>query len=120
MIQQGTKFYMPIKVTGISLDDVAKIEFLFKQSNFLNAEPLKSALWDSENETSEAFRTEDSSGNDVIAIPWSMEETYLFRSGSQFYLHARIHPKDTDCNPPVRIVPIVMDRTLFAKGEIVE
>ena len=117
MYQQGTKFYMPIRLIGISLDDVSSIEFTFKQTKDMSATALKSALWDAENETEDVFRTEYSDGNDVIAIVWSMDETYLFRSGQLFYLHARIHLSETDMNPPVKIVPIVMDETLFAKDE---
>ena len=117
MYQQGTKYYMPIKVTGIDLDDVASIEFMFKQIRDMKAKPEKTALWVSGDENETAFITEDSSGNDVIAVAWTKDETYLFKSGQPFYLHARIHLKDTDMNPAVKIVPIIMDDTLFAKHE---
>lgn len=119
MYQQGTKFYMPIRLIGISLDDVSSIEFTFKQMKDMNADSLKTALWDSDNETEEAFVTQDSSGKEVIAIAWTMEETYLFKTDKFFYIHARIHMKNTEMNPPVKIVPIIMNATLFALGEVV-
>ena len=117
MYQQGTKFYMPVHVSGVDLDNIAAIEFMFKQGRDMSLPALKTAFWNADNETEEAFVTEDSSGKEVIAIAWTMEETYLFKSNQKFYLHARIHLNGTLMNPPVKIVPIIMDETLFASGE---
>ena len=117
MYQQGTKYYMPILLTGVDLDDVSEIEFVFKQGPSMTEAALKTALWVNGDENATAFRTEDNDGNDVIAIPWTMDETYLFVSGRRFYVHARIHLNGTDANPPVRIVAVVMSETLFAQGE---
>lgn len=117
MYQQGTKYYMPILVTGVDLDDVTSIEFMFKQGMSMSGTALKTALWVNGDENATAFRTEDNDGNDVIAIPWTLDETYNFVSGRRFYVHARIHLNGTDANPPVRIVAVVMSETLFAQGE---
>lgn len=119
MYQQGTKYYMPISITGISLESVSSIEFMFKQVKDMTASPLKTALWVAEDENETAFITRDSSGNDVIAIVWTKAETYLFKSGQLFYIHARIHLADSDVNPPVLIVPIMMNETLFNSSEVV-
>lgn len=117
MYQQGTRLYMPIRLTGADLDDVSSIEFMFKQTKDMTDVALKSALWVNGDENSTAFRTEDNDGNDVIAIPWTLDETYLFKGGRFFYVHARIHLTGTDANPPVRIVSVVMSETLFNQGE---
>ena len=45
MYQQGTKLYMPIRLTGADLDDVSSIEFMFKQTKDMTDVELKSALW---------------------------------------------------------------------------
>ena len=117
MYQQGTRYYMPIQLTGVSLDNVTSIEFMFKQGMSNAGTALKTALWVSGDENATAFRTEDNDGNDVIAVPWTLDETYNFISGRRFYVHARIHLSGTDANPPVRIVAVVMSETLFAQGE---
>lgn len=116
MYQQGTKFYMPVKLSGIELSDISSIEFLMKQTKNKNAPTRKTSLWKSDG-TGDAFTsTEDI---DTIIIPWELSETYNFTGGQTFYLHCRIHLTESDANPPVPIVPLIMDETLFSETEAV-
>lgn len=116
MYQQSTNFLMPISLDGIDLTDVESIEIMFKQERSPAAKPLKTALWRADGTGSATTDPETENG---ILVPWTMEETYYFAPEREFYLHARIWLVGTTMNPPVPILPLTMDMSLFARDEVV-
>ena len=114
MFQQGIQFHMAIKMNNLTLSDVSSIEFLFKMSKQNSAPAIKSSLWKSDG-TGDA----QTGQNDIILIPWSMEDTYKVPEGKTFYIHARVHYVDTTDNPYVPIVSLTMGESLFSEGEVV-
>lgn len=114
MPKQGTNFHLAVQVVGTSLTNVDSIEILFKQNDLDTAKALKTSLWKS-----------DGSGDaqsvpgveDTISIPWTREETYRFKRGSDFYMDARIHYAVSGDEPEVPIVKLNMNPSLFAKDE---
>lgn len=114
MPQQGTNFHLLVQLVGVELDDLSEIEILFKQYNLDNATALKTSIWKADG--SGEAKTSDVSEN-TISIPWTRAETYLFKRGAIFYLHARIHYAHSSDEPEVPITELIMSPSLFAEGE---
>ena len=68
-MKQGTQFALPVEI-GMDLDDVSRIEFVFKQKNYNGFPAIKSNVW-----PDDCTRQE---GQNIILIPWTREETYKF------------------------------------------
>lgn len=117
MFQQGTHFFMRVRLSGVNLADVDRIEFLYKQHQIKGAPAKKTSLWKADGTGDAVSVTEG--GQTLISIPWTAAETYRFNSSGTFYLQCRIHMTADDTNPPVPIVPLIMSPTLFDEGEIV-
>ena len=43
-MKQGTQFALPVEI-GLDLDDVSRIEFVFKQKNYNGFPAIKSNVW---------------------------------------------------------------------------
>ncbi len=98
---------MPIEF-DIDLDGVEKIEFIFKKEKDQKANAIKTAVYP-DNATRKG--TEN-----IILIPWTQAETYLFQAGKSLYLDTRITMRDTDDQPETNIVQLEMSTTLFEEA----
>ena len=105
-MKQGLRFTMAVEF-DIDLDTVKKIEFLFKQKGNSSDTALKTATYP---EDATRKGTEN-----IILIPWTQAETYLFQAGKSFYLDTRITLNDTDNQPETNIVELTMNPTLFSE-----
>lgn len=105
--KQGTNYVMDVGFEGLDMDDVERIEFLFRTS------PRA--------ESREIMRTEYPGGaalsqdGDAILVPWTEEDTYRVPAGSLFYMDTKIYLKSTTSNPQTPIVELRMDGTLFRR-----
>lgn len=106
-MKQGLNFILPVEI-GIDLGSVEKIDFIFVQD-----EVRLQFCYPSE----KAYREADTS---VIALVWTVEDTYLFRSGSPMMMDTRICLRGTTTNPETAINRLVMQPTLFKKEEILD
>ena len=43
-MKQGTQFVLPVEI-GMSLDEISRIEFVFKQKNYNGFPAIKSNVW---------------------------------------------------------------------------
>lgn len=111
-IKAGTNFVLPITFEDANFGDISVIEFLFKQDK--NGDTLKTAYWSADGSSRDAQRKE---GENIILINFSRDDSYLFRQNAQFFMDTRIHYNESPTNPYTRIVPIMMNETLFRKGE---
>ncbi len=104
-MKQAINQYLPVEFGGVSLDDVAKIEFLFRQQS-----AARTVLYPSD----EAVRLENSS---VIQVMWTPEQTAQFSSAYEVELDTRITLNGTAVNPETPIVRFKINRSLFKAGE---
>ncbi len=101
---------MPVRI-HMPLDFVEKIEFIFKQEKDRSAPILKSAVYP---DTAERYGDKD-----LVLIPWSKEDTYLFEEDAPFYMDTRITRNDTEDQPDTPIVTLKMSPSLFEEGDVV-
>lgn len=64
-MKQGTQFALPVEI-GMSLDEVSRIEFVFKQKSCKGFPAIKSNVW-----PDDCTRQE---GQNIILIPWTRAE----------------------------------------------
>lgn len=114
MPQQGTNFHLIVQIIDATLAELDSIEILFKQNDIDTAKTLKSSIWKADG-SGDAVTVQGSENS--ISIPWTRAETYLFRRGSDFYMHARIHYVGSGDEPEVPIVKLIMTPSLFAENE---
>lgn len=106
-MKQGTTFSMAVVFDGVDISNVQSIEFMFKSIRDRMAKVKKTAVYPGDvvlDETRQAF-----------LVPWTTEETYQFTG--QFYMDTRITYKDTTDNPETPIISLVMNPTLFDRGD---
>lgn len=110
-IKRGTNTTLPVKLSGVDWDDVAKVEFLFKQEQNETAPAVKSAVY-----TPSGAIARD---GDTIYIPWTAEETYAFKRSAGYYMDTRITLVSSSDNPNTG-APIFLQftTTLFGAGEV--
>ena len=61
-MKQGTQFALPVEI-GMSLDEVSRIEFVFKQKSCKGFPAIKTNVW-----PDDCTRQE---GQNIILIPWT-------------------------------------------------
>ena len=115
-VKQGTTLKLPVKFTGIDLDKVSSIEFIFTQHDFIGAPVLKEALWVKDDENETAFRS--TTMQNAILIPWTSGDTYAFEQKRNFFLDTKIHISGTEDNPATPIIALKMTPTLFEEGQV--
>ena len=103
-MEQGTQFVLPVEI-GLDLDDVSRIEFVFKQKSFRSFPTIKSNVW-----PDDCTRQE---GQNIILIPWTRKETYRFLGGETLYMDTRITLRDSTDQPQPEILALKMSPTLF-------
>lgn len=94
-------------IIDIPSESIAKIEFVFKQEKEETAEAL----------VLKSYPGEVYFDDGVCCIPWTSEETALFKGGRNFYMDTRItdpvgHVPDTP------IITLFMSKTLFSEKEV--
>lgn len=107
-IKQGTTFKLSVEFAGgtdFSLDDVSKIEFVFKKQRSKDAEAIKVAEY-----PTNCSRVGETN---VILVPFTEAETYEFPEGQPFYMDTRIYLSGSAENLPTNIVELIMGDTLF-------
>lgn len=105
-MKQLTTNLLKVKVVGIDLSEVSKIEFAFSQK--IGEAPLKLAEYPKNGSAYDI----DPSG-DMIGVLWTKEDTDLFESGKPFYMDTRITHKVSMFQPETPIVKLMMNPTLF-------
>lgn len=108
-MKQGINIILPVKISGIDLAEVDEINFVFKQVKSPNAPALKTSVYKSDG-SGDATKRQDL---DIIDIPWSSEETFLFIADSVVYMDTLISVKNSLYNPVTPICNFRMDMTLF-------
>lgn len=106
-MKQGLNLILPVEI-GIDLGSVETIDFIFvqKETRLQFHYPSK-----------KAYREADSN---IIALVWTVDDTFLFRSGSPMMMDTRISLYGTTTNPETAINRLVMQPTLFKKEEILD
>ena len=95
-MKQGTQFALPVEI-GMSLDEVSRIEFVFKQKSCKGFPAIKSNVW-----PDDCTRQE---GQNIILIPWTRAETYKFMGGETLYMDTRITLRDSTDQPEPDLIP---------------
>ncbi len=112
-IKQGTQRSLTVSFDDgeneLPLDDVERIEFIFKQKRSRNAETIKSAVWEPSDENG-VVRIADTNS---LSVLFTKEETYGFEPGKPFYMDTRIYTEYSEENPATAIVELMMNDTLF-------
>ena len=103
-MKQLTKNLLKLRLSGVDMADVAKVEFAFSQN--VGSTPLKLTEYPGPG----VIAAED--GN-VLCVIWTPEETLLFEAGRPFYVDTRITLASTTYQPTTPIVRLRMDPTLF-------
>lgn len=106
-MKQGLKLLLPVCFTGVDLDDVAQIEFRFSQTRSRGGAVIKDSVYASDG-SGECSRMDN-----VIYVPWTVEETYQFAPDASLYMDTRITLRDSEFQPPTNIVQLTMSLTLF-------
>lgn len=104
-MKQAINQYLPVEFGDISLNDVKKIEFLFKQKTI-----VRTVIYPS----NEAIRLDDTN---IVQIVWSPEQTAIFSIDYNIELDTRVTLNDTDINPETPIVTFKINRSLFKVGD---
>lgn len=99
-MKQGTQFALPVEI-GMSLDEVSRIEFVFKQKSCKGFPAIKTNVW-----PDDCTRQE---GQNIILIPWTRAETYKF-------MDTRITLRDSTDQPQTEILALKMSPTLFQEA----
>ena len=107
-MKQGTQFALPVEI-GMSLDEVSRIEFVFKQKSCKGFPAIKSNVWP-DGYTRQA-------GQHLILIPWTRAETYKFMGGEMLYMDTRITLRDSTDQPQTEILALKMSPTLFQEAD---
>ena len=107
-MKQGLRLLLPVRFDGVSVSDISKIEFVFAQDIAINNTIRKTSLYDRSNED---VMFDDG----IFYVPWTPDETYLFKAQSPFYMDTRITLTNSDYQPQTNIVELVMNPTLFAR-----
>jgi len=106
-----------IGVTFDSIDasDIRKVKFIFRQVKNMNGAIKKEEEYDASDESSSVELIDG-----MFIVPFSLEDSYLFRQNTPFYMDTKIFLNDTDNNPETEIVELYMNQTLFRKEEAYE
>lgn len=106
LMKQGTNAEMPVQFTGLDLDDVMTIYFLFQQGTTTRRVVYPSA---------EAYRVSGSS--DTVMVRWSEENTWQFVRQQDIQMDTKVYLTGTSLNPYTPIVSFRIGRTLFPQTE---
>lgn len=99
-----TNFLLDIKFSGINLDDVEKMIFVFAQDGkrLLFNFPSNDAIRD----------------GDVISLKWDINKTKMFQAGREIKMDYIVKLIGIDQNPETSIVTMIMEPTLFRPEEV--
>lgn len=105
-MKHGFNTTLKVSIPKINVEDVEKIEFIFKRSKSSTAEKIKEAV----------YPTDVSCIDGFYMIPWSSEETCKIESDSKFYMDTRLTLKETRNQPDTNIVELIMHSSLFEEA----
>ena len=105
-MKQGTVHHLKVYFEGLTAANIASIEFVFSQKK--DGKPLKTA-----NYTVGAAEPDVELVDGLFLVPWTREETYLFRRDDTFYMDTRVNMTNSGDNPQTEVVPLQMNATLF-------
>ena len=103
-MKQETNFILDVCI-GFDLDEVEKIEFLFRQGK----NRVKKFIYPS----STAERGE---GN-LVYLHWNRQDTRIFDTSEIIEMDTRITVIGSEQNPETPIIPIRMESSLFTRGD---
>lgn len=106
-MKQGTNLKLGVDICYEHLDEIERIEFVFKQRLSTSAEAIKTSVYSKDGE-GDVFLD-----GRTFYIPWTKEETYKFLPNERFYMDTLITIGDSTDNPQTDIVCLVMNLTLF-------
>lgn len=109
MLKQGINVILPVGFRGIDMSSVSKIEFVFKQEKTPHASCLKVSEYNSDGSGDVMLRE----GTNILEVPWTSDETYLFIPNSTVYMDTRITVNDSEYNPITTIAEFPMKMSLF-------
>lgn len=112
MAKAGITQHLEVTFGLETLEDISKIEFLFRQVNNMNGMVYKKSVYDPSDSSSDVTLVDNS-----FLIPFSKEDSYLFKQNAPFYMDTRISLTDSDDNPETEIVEIFMNPTLFRSDD---
>ena len=107
-MKQGTQFVLPVEI-GMDLDDVSRIEFVFKQKSCKGFPAIKSNVW-----PDDCTRQE---GQNIILIYWAVKKTNNLRGGGTLYIYIRSTLRDSTDQPQTEILALKMSPTLFQEAD---
>ena len=110
MLKQGINVVLPVKFLGIDMTLVEEIDFIFKQDKCDLMPVYKTSVFKSDG-TGDATLREGSTN--IIDVPWTSDETYLFGPDSLVYMDTKIFVKNSEHNPITPIRSFTMCDTLF-------
>lgn len=110
-MKQGNSDLMAILLEGLEKYQVDEIKVFFKQTNSQEAEAIKEARYKSDGTGDCELKN-----SNVLLIPWTIEETYKFKNGEQFFVDFQIFAAE-GVMPKVGPIQITMDDTLLSKEE---
>ncbi len=117
-MKQGTYNHLCVTFDGLDLTEVSQIDFVFTQTK--EGPILKECSYLGSPATPEDVELD----NGVFKIPFSREDTYLFKPGTAFYMDTRVYYTEEsqrgDDNPWTPIVLLRMDPTLFDRVDNAE
>ena len=105
-MKAGLNFHLAVKF-DLSLDDVAKIEFIFAPQ-ISTSNPQKYAVWPGD--------VTRKPGENVLLVPWTAVETRKF--DGVFLMDTRITMRDSEDQPETPIIKLRMSHTLFEEGKV--
>ena len=108
-MQQGRPGFEPVYMCQIQKDLIDHVDFMFKQENDRKCEVKLMKTYPGEDGV-----IIDETG--AFQVPFTAEETYMFKEGKLFYLSVRPVLVDGSI-PEVPTVAIRMHTTLYDKGE---
>ena len=114
-MEYGMNTTLKIEFDGLKESLLEKIEFMFKQENKNNADPIKRVTWRAGVRSDDVYTLDNSLS--CFYVPFLKEDTFKCKPGRTFYADARIHYTDTRDNPQVKVVPIRMGPGLFGSED---
>ena len=115
-MEYGMNGTLKIHFADLQTEILDRIEFIFKQENKNDAAAIKYVVWaNGEEDPNSVYTLNDDLEN--FYIPFTKEETFLFKPGKKFFADARIHYVDTFDNPHVPVVSIDMKPGLFGRSD---
>ena len=114
-MKSGLTQHIGVTFDSINVSDINKVKFMFRQIKNMNGLVKKEEVYDPSDESSSVELIDE-----MFIVPFSLDDSYLFRQNAPFYMDTKIFLNDTEDNPETEIVELYMNQTLFRKEEAYE